>query len=93
MSPLIVFPQKKPADDDFVLHITTDELSEGSPEQNYKCVLRFTDDEIKPGYHYKFTIMVSRRALIIGNLTIEPWNASEKFMIATIDGDEQAGNQ
>lgn len=45
MSPLVVLPQTKPAKD-FVLHITTDELKEGSPTQDYKCVLRFGDNEI-----------------------------------------------
>lgn len=89
-SPLIVFPQKKPDDKNFILHITTDELKEeGSPTQSYKCALQFTDNEIKPGCHYKFTIKVTRLGLIVGKLTIEPWVLeSEKFIIATIDGDQ-----
>lgn len=33
--------------------------------------------------------MVTRRGLIVGDLTIEPWVVSEKFMIATVDGEEQ----
>lgn len=88
-SPLIVFPQKKPDGKNFILHITTDELKEeGSPTQSYKCALQFTDNEIKPGCHYKFTIKVTRLGLIVGKLTIEPWVLeSEKFIIATIDGD------
>lgn len=83
---LIVFPQSKP-DNGFILHITTRELKEGRPLQDYKCSLPF-DGEIKPGYHYKFNIMVSRRGLFVGDLTIEEWDESQKFIVATIDGDE-----
>lgn len=84
---LIVFPQKK-AEDGFILHITTNELNNDGVLQKYRCALKFTDDEIKSGCHYKFTIQVTRRGLIVGNLTIEPWVGSQKFIVATIDGNE-----
>lgn len=90
---LIVFPQTKPKDTDFILHITTDELEEGQPEQNYKCTLKFTDEGIKPGNHYNFTIKVTRRGLIVGELEIKPWEETEKFIIATIDGEEKFEEQ
>lgn len=88
--PLIVFPQKN--DDGFTLLITTDELNQAGDEQKYdhqtyKCDLRFGDNEIKPGYHYKFVIKVTKLGLIVGELSIEPWVSFENFMTATIDGD------
>lgn len=85
---LIVFPQKKPSDG-FILHITTDELNKQGYNQTYKCALRFTDDELKPGCHYIFTIKVTKVGLIVGNLTIAPWSEEEKFIIATIDGEPE----
>lgn len=85
---LIVFPQQKPSGGDFILHITTDELNEDeTAHQKYKCALRFTDNVIKAGCHYKFTIQVTKYGLIVGDLSIEPWvSAPEKFITATIDG-------
>lgn len=81
---LIVFPQ--PADG-FTLHITTDELKHETALQHYKCALAFTDNVIKPGCHYNFTIQVTKRGLSVGNLEITPWSdADEKFVTATIDG-------
>lgn len=91
---LIVFPQTKP-EDGFILHITTDELNnEGATEtyvhQNYKCALRFSDEDgIKPGFHYTYTIKVTKLGLIVGDLEIEPWNQEEKFVTATIDGEQE----
>lgn len=90
---LIVFPQSKPDDKNIILHITTDELKEGQPKQHYKCALIFTDDEIKSGYHYNFTIQVTRRGLIVGNLKIDQWVAENKFIVATIDGNEDNTNK
>lgn len=91
---IIVFPQTKPEDKNFVLHITTDELTEeGSPDQKYNCVLRFTDDEIKPGCHYKFTVKVTKYGLIVGDLTIVPWDETDRFIVATIDGEPNFKNQ
>ena len=90
---LIVFPQTKPANDNFTLHITTDELGhdeEGNllPHQKYKCVLPFNDQEIKPGYHYNFTIRVTKVGLIIGDMTISEWKSARDWSgTATIDGD------
>lgn len=92
-SPIIVFPQDKPDGKNFILHITTDELKEGQPTQKYRCALQFTDGKnvtdgaIKPGNHYNFTIKVTRMGLIVGNLQIEPWVESDKYIVATIDGD------
>lgn len=86
---IIVFPQKKPEGDNFILHIVTDELNgDKDPEQKYKCALRFTDDEIKAGCHYKFTIKVTKLGLILGDITIDDWVESDRFIVATIDGEE-----
>ena len=91
MPSLIVFPQSQPADDNFTLHVTTSEVDENNqvlPDQHYKCVLPFSDKEIKAGYHYKFTIQVTKVGLILGNMTIEEWkSAREWYGTATIDGD------
>ncbi|MDE7381478.1 MAG: fimbrillin family protein [Muribaculaceae bacterium] len=93
MPSLIVFPQTQPTKGNFILHITTDELGTDDsgnplPAQKYKCVLPFSDQEIKPGCHYKFTIQVTKVGLIVGNISIDKWESAREWSgTATIDGD------
>ena len=93
MPSLIVFPQSQPSQGNFTLHITTDELGTDEsgkplPNQKYKCVLPFGDKEIKPGYHYKFIIQVTKVGLILGDTTIDKWESAREWSgTATIDGD------
>ncbi|MDE6536281.1 MAG: fimbrillin family protein [Muribaculaceae bacterium] len=90
MPSLIVFPQTQPADDNFTLHITTSEVDQYGqvlPDQHYKCVLPFSDKEIKAGYHYKFTVQVTKVGLILGEMSIEEWKPAREWSgTATIDG-------
>lgn len=94
-SSLIVFPQMKPTknenseNENFILHIYTDELHLNDPEkfQHYKCTLTFSNGEIKPGYHYHFTITVTKTGLIVGEMTVERWEEEDRSMTATIDGE------
>ena len=90
MPSLIVFPQSQPAGDNFTLHITTSEVDEYGqvlPDQRYKCVLPFSDMEIKAGYHYKFTVQVTKLGLILGETSIEEWKPAREWSgTATIDG-------
>lgn len=83
-APLIVFPQSKP-EKGFILHIRTNEFG---VTQNYKCSLSFSENGIEPGNHYKYKIQVSKRGLKVGDLTIEDWDESDKYICATIDGDK-----
>ncbi|MDE7165573.1 MAG: fimbrillin family protein [Bacteroidaceae bacterium] len=93
MPSLIVFPQKQPEKGNFMLHITTDELGTDEagnrlPEQKYNCALPFSDNEIKPGCHYKFTIQVTKVGLILGDMSIDEWEPAREWSgTATIDGD------
>lgn len=84
---LILFPQTFSGGIP-TLDIYTDELEDLNNLQHYKCNLAFSNGEIKPGYHYKYTIKVSKIGLIVGEMTVEPWVESERFLIATIDGDK-----
>ncbi|MDE7118352.1 MAG: fimbrillin family protein, partial [Bacteroidaceae bacterium] len=88
---LIVFPQKQPDGGNFTLHITTletDNQGNTLPPQKYKCVLPFSDNEIKPGCHYKFTIQVTKVGLIVGDINIAEWETAREWSgTATIDGD------
>ena len=92
MPSLIVFPQKQPDGGNFTLRVTTDELGTDNsgkplPAQHYKCVLPFSDKEIKPGCHYKFTIQVTKVGLILGEMSIEEWKTAREWSgTATIDG-------
>ena len=92
MPSLIVFPQKQPDKGNFMLHITTDELGTDEagnrlPEQKYNCALPFSDKEIKPGCHYKFTIQVTKVGLILGEMSIDEWEPAREWSgTATIDG-------
>lgn len=88
VSPLILFPQTL-SGGKAVLHITTDELKDEKPEtyQHYKCNLSFSNGEILPGRHYKYTIKVSKLGLIVGEMTVEPWKEDIRSVTATIDGD------
>ena len=90
---LIVFPQVKPTDKNFTLLITTDELNHSSTHQKYNCPLIFGPEGIKPGYHYTFTVQVTKIGLIVGQLDIEEWVESDRFLTATIDGDNPFVNK
>lgn len=83
--PLIVFPQTN--ENGYTLKITTNELNDPNNLQHYKCSLTFDGKEIVAGCHYNFTIKVTKVGLIVGDLKIETWTTSEKFITATIDGD------
>lgn len=85
LRPLILFPQTI-AGGSAKLHIYTNELGEGYPLQHYVCSLTFSDGEILPGYHYKYTIQVTKIGLIVGKMTIDRWEESNRFIISTIDG-------
>lgn len=82
--PHIFFPQKL-KDGYAELHIYTDELNNHDLLQHYICKLMFTNGEIKSGYHYKYTIRVTKTGLIVGEMTVEPWEEEDRFMTATID--------
>ena len=88
---LIVFPQTQPDGGNFTLHITTSETDDDGktlPDQHYKCVLPFSDNAIKPGCHYQFTIQVTKVGLIVGDITIAKWESAREWSgTATIDGD------
>lgn len=86
VNPIILFPQTL-AGGSIVLDIYTDELHNSSLLQHYKCNLSFSNGEIKPGYHYIYTIKVSKVGLIVGKMTVESWEVENRFMTATIDGD------
>lgn len=90
MPSLIVFPQTKPAKG-FILHIKTDELENETAIQKYKCNLPFAQSDIMAGYHYSFTIQVTKRGLKLGALTIKPWATEDdgKYVTATVDGDPE----
>lgn len=83
--PLIIFPQTLNGGT-ALLDIYTDELTNPSVLQHYKCNLGFSNGEIKPGYHYKYTIRVTKMGLIIGKMTVEPWVEEKRHTTATIDG-------
>lgn len=85
--PIIVFPQSL-SGGSTTLDIYTDELNDPDNLQHYKCNLSFSEGEILPGYHYKYTIKVSKIGLIVGKMTIEPWKESIRSMTATIDGED-----
>lgn len=91
MNPLIVFPQvfqqTKPEVTNFVLVVTTDEFNDTEYLQKYKCQLSFNGKKIEPGYHYNFSVQVTKMGLIVGDMVIEPWTNSVKSLTATIDGD------
>lgn len=84
--PVIIFPQTL-SGGSTILDIYTDELNSQENLQHYKCNLSFSDGEIKAGYHYKYTIKVTKIGLIVGKMSIEPWNEEDRFMTATIDGE------
>lgn len=89
VQPIIVFPQTLKDGGIAKLHIYTDELNTPEHLQHYICTLTFSDGEIKPGCHYKYTIKVTKLGLIVGKMTIEPWEeAPDRFIIATIDGEK-----
>lgn len=83
---IIVFPQSL-KDGSVQLYITTDELNRPDALQHYNCNLSFSNGEIKPGYHYKYTIKVTKIGLIVGKMTVTPWEEESRFMTATIDGE------
>lgn len=85
-SPLIVFPQTLNGGS-VKLNITTDELNRPDVLQHYNCNLTFSNGEIKPGYHYNYTIQVTKIGLIVGKMTVEDWEEETRFMTATIDGE------
>lgn len=87
LSPLILFPQAI-GKDGVTLHLYTDELNDPNNLQHYKCQLMFSDGEIKPGTHYKYTIKVTKIGLIVGKMEIESWVEANRYMTATIDGDK-----
>lgn len=88
MNSLIVFPQEKPQDTNFVLIVNTDEFHDDRYLQTYKCQLTFNGGKIEPGYHYKFSVLITKMGLIVGDMTIDPWKSSaDKSLTATIDGD------
>lgn len=84
--PLIIIPQTLDGGSAQLI-ISTDELNDPNNLQHYNCNLAFSDGEIKPGYHYKYTIKVSKLGLIVGKMSIEPWEKEESYMTATIDGE------
>lgn len=84
---VIVFPQSLNGGS-LKLHITTDELNRPDALQHYNCNLSFSEGEIKPGYHYKYTIKVTKVGLIVGKMTVAPWQEESRFMTATIDGEK-----
>lgn len=83
---VIVFPQSLQGGY-ITLHITTDELNRLDALQHYNCNLSFNDGKIEPGYHYKYTIKVTKLGLIVGKMTVESWKEENRFMTATIDGE------
>lgn len=87
VSPLILFPQTL-KEGYAILHVYTDELHNLDALQHYYCRLMFSDGEIKPGYHYQYTIQVTKIGLIVGTMTIERWEEEDRFMTATIDGED-----
>lgn len=87
MRPIILFPQTL-SGGSVEFHITTDELNDPKNLQHYKCRLMFSEGEIKPGYHYRYTIQVTKIGLIVGKMSIEPWVEESRSIISTIDGDE-----
>lgn len=89
---VIVFPQSLQGGY-ITLHITTDELNKPDALQHYNCNLSFSDGEIQPGYHYKYTIKVTKIGLIVGKMTVEPWKEEERYMTATIDGENPFQNK
>lgn len=89
--PLIIFPQTI-SGGSTTLDIYTDELNNPENLQHYKCSLAFSNGEIKPGYHYKYTIKVTKIGLIVGEMTVVPWKEENRFMTATIDGDDNVFN-
>lgn len=68
---IIVFPQSL-KDGSVQLNITTDELNRPDALQHYNCNLSFSNGELKPGYHYKYTIKVTKIGLIVGKMTVTP---------------------
>lgn len=88
---LIIFPQELPEENGvstMTLRIYTDEIS-GTKNQEYKCNISFSDGEIKSGYHYKYSIKVTKYGLIVGQMSIDKWDDTDpKLVIATIDGEE-----
>lgn len=84
--PVIIFPQTL-SGGSTILDLYTDELNSQANLQHYKCSLAFSDGEIKAGYHYKYTIKVTKIGLIVGKMTVEPWKEEGRFMTATIDGE------
>lgn len=83
--PVILFPQTL-SGGSAMLDVYTDELNSQENLQHYKCNLSFSNGEIKPGYHYIYTIQVTKIGLIVGQMTVEPWKEEDRFMTATIDG-------
>lgn len=91
-SPVIVFPQTLNGGS-VTLHITTDELNRPDALQHYNCKLSFSNGEILPGYHYKYKIQVTKIGLIVGEMKVDQWKEEERFMTATIDGDNPFSQQ
>lgn len=84
---LIVFPQSL-KDGSVTLNITTDELNKPDALQHYHCNLSFSNGEIVAGYHYIYTVKVTKIGLIVGKMTVEPWVVENRYMTATIDGEK-----
>ncbi len=86
VDPIIMFPQK-PGNDKVLLRLYLNELNNEEQLQTYTCTLTFGDGELKPGCHYKYTIRVSKVGLIVGEMSIEPWNVERDVKLtSTIDG-------
>lgn len=92
VKPIILFPQTF-SDGSVKLHITSDELNDENSLQHYNCPLSFSNGEIKPGYHYRYTIKVTKIGLIVGEMTVEPWVEENRSLVATIDGNKAFENQ
>ena len=86
LDPIILFPQK-PGNDKVKLRLYLDDLNNKDQIQTYTCTLTFGDGELKPGYSYRYTIRVTKVGLVVGEMSIEPWNVERDVKLtSTIDG-------
>lgn len=72
LDPFILFPQS-PGAGNVKLHIYANELDDPDNLQHYNCPLNFDNGEILAGYHYQYTIKVSKTGLSINNTSITNW--------------------
>ena len=78
VAPLLFFPQK-PGNDKVKLTIYTDELNDPQYLHDYSCILSFENGELKPGSHYQYTIIVTKKGLSLKHSILNWTDVTNSF--------------